>query len=145
MADQREEMSIILTQKVKAYDEFQFVTGLIQKAIESDDMAVINNFIDRREELIRHINRLDCRINCYRNSVPFHESPAVIQRIATISEALSKKLKQLLAADHDCTATATNRCEAVRKELIVIRHQEKGLKGYALKMQRMPKFLNVQM
>lgn len=144
MAGQTEDISIILKQKVKAYDEFQFVTGLLQKAIESDDMTIANNFIDRREELIGQIDRLDSRINRHRNSIPFPESPAVIRQMATISADLGEKLKQLMVANHDCTITAANKCEGVRKELIVICHQEKGIQGYAYKMQRQPKFLNVQ-
>jgi hypothetical protein len=144
MAGQTDDISVILIQKLKAYDEFQFVTGLLQEAIGGDDMTMTNNLVDRREELIEHIDRLDYRINHHRNSIPARESPTVGRPMATISEALSEKLEEIMIANRDCITAVANRCEAVRKELTVIRHSEKGLQGYALKMQRTPKFLNVQ-
>jgi hypothetical protein len=144
MTGQTEDISVILTQKLKAYDEFQFVTGLLQKAIDGDDMTMTNKLVDRREELIQAIDRLDCRINHHRDSIPGREGPTVVRRMATISEVLGEKLEEIMIANRGCITTVANRCEAVRKELTVIRHNEKGLQGYALKMQRIPKFLNVQ-
>jgi hypothetical protein len=144
MSGHAEEISAILMEKVKAYGEFQSVTGLLLRALENDEMVEVVRFIERREELMRNIDGLDRRIDRYRHSAPSDKNPVNIRLMGRISDELAEILKRIMTADCCCYTTAASKCEEARKELMLVRKKKVGIQGYALKTQRIPKFLNVQ-
>lgn len=139
-----EEIYAMLLGKSKAYDEFQSATGLLKKAIETEEMGSVNQFINRREKLIGDIDGLDRQINCYWQSVPFDQRPAIIRRVARISGDFDSKLRQINSVNQDCTAIAARSCESLRNDLMVINQKKEGLQGYVGMAKRIPKFLSVQ-
>ena len=139
-----EEIFAILVEKSKAYDEFQSATRFLKKAIETEEMEAVNQLIKRREELIGDIDGLDRRINRYWHSVPLDQRPAIIRRVARISDDLGGKLRQINSANQDCTAIAAHSCKVLRNNLMVINQEKEGLQGYAGMTQRIPKFLSVR-
>lgn len=139
-----EEISTLLTRKLRACDELQTVTGLLRTALEGEEMEAVNRCLRRREALMRESEGLDRRIDEHRRSAPVEQHPAIDRLLADMSERLGGKLKGIVAIDQDCTAIATQRHEEMRNQLAAVRHQREGLQGYAGKSPRMPKFLNVR-
>jgi hypothetical protein len=139
-----EELSAVLRQKLKAYEEFQSVTGLLQTALESDEMNEVLRCIKRREELMRDIEGLDLCIARHGRLAPPDQRQAINRLLADSSGKLGEKLERIFMADRDCTAIAARKHEEMRRELAVIRHQREGVHGYALKSDRAPRFLNVR-
>jgi hypothetical protein len=139
-----EEICGILVEKIKAYDEFQSATGLLKKAFETEEMEGVNQYIKRREELIGDIDELDRRINRYWHSIRFDQRPAIVRRVARISDDLGGKLSQINSANQDCTAIAVRSCEVLWNDLTVFNQKKEGLQGYFGKTQRIPKFLSVR-
>ncbi len=139
-----EELFGMLVEKGRAYDEFQSVTELLKKAVETEEIGAVNQFIKCREELIEEIDDIDGRIKCHWQSVPLEQRSTVARRVARISDDLFSKLRLINSTNLDCTATAALRCEALRNDLTVINQQKEGLQGYVGKTQRIPKFLSVR-
>ena len=144
MARHTEEISALLTRKLRTYEEFQVVTGLLRTALEGEEKAEVHRCVERREELIREIEGLDRRIDHHRRSAPFEHGPVVMQLLNDMSGKLGERLKGIITIDQDCTALAEQRREETRKELAAVRNQKAGFRGYAVKSPRTPKFLNVR-
>lgn len=144
MTGHREEIAVILVRKLRAYEEFQAVTGLLRTALESEEAATVDRCIACREELMREIGGLDRRIDHQRRSAPADQRAAIDRLLTDMSGKLREKLQEIITADRDCSAFATGRCEEMRKELAAVRHQKEGFHGYASNSSRPPKFLNVR-
>ncbi|MHB8770839.1 MAG: hypothetical protein ACYC7J_07585 [Syntrophales bacterium] len=144
MTRHREEIAAILVRKLRAYEEFQAVTGLLRTALESEETATVDRCVECREELMRQIEGLDRRIDHQRRSAPADQRRAIDGLLTDMSGKLGEKLKEIITADHDCSAFAAARCEEMRKELAAVRHQKEGFHGYASQSSRPPKFLNVR-
>ena len=139
-----EELSAMLAEKGKAYDEFQSATDLLKGAIENEEIASINRLIKRRDELIGNIDELDGRIKRHWHSVPLDQRSAVIRRVASISDDLYGKLERINSTNHECTSIAARSCAALQSDLMVINQTKEGLQGYAGMKQRIPKFFSVR-
>jgi hypothetical protein len=143
MACLAEEIYAMLVEKSRSCDEFQSTTGLLKKAIETEEMGAVNRLIKRREELMKDIDGLDRRIDCHWHSVPINQCPAIIRQVARISDDISGKLRQIDSDNKDCAAIATHHCESLRNDLTVLNRKIEGLHGYTGNSERMPKFLSV--
>ncbi|MCL5807306.1 MAG: flagellar protein FlgN [Deltaproteobacteria bacterium] len=143
-ASPAEEIFAMLVEKGKAYDEFLSVTELLKNAIETEEMEEVDRFIKCREELIGEIDGLDRRISRYQHSIPLDQRSAIFQRVASMSDDLGGKLRQINSTNQVCTAIAARSCEALRNDLTVINQQRQGIQGYVDKTQRIPKFLSVR-
>jgi flagellar biosynthesis/type III secretory pathway chaperone len=143
MVNQLDDLDHSLERKLKAYDEFLEATLLLQKALENEEMAAVTQLLTRREELIKDIDGLDRRINRYRQEGLFARSSAITRLTGKLPDEIRQTLKQIRSANQACDTIAASRCEATRKELMILRQTEVGLQGYAHKTERIPKFLNL--
>jgi hypothetical protein len=130
----------ILEKKRAAYGEFLSATLLLKKALEMEETLAVNGLIERRAELTRMVDELDQEIiRCQKTGV----EREIVTRTAAISADLTEKLRQIISANRDCDAAASGRLSVLRKELMIIHEQEKGLRGYTGRGQQVPRFLNV--
>jgi hypothetical protein len=144
MANHLDDMDQALQQKLESYEDFLSATLLLKKVLETEEMTAVNRLIKRREELIGIIDGLDRRFGLYLQTFPPDHRPVIGERMSKISEALGKTLERILSADQDCRILAAGKCEAIRNDLIVIRHKKEGLQGYAAKTERMIQFLDMR-
>lgn len=144
MTSPSDELYAILVRKGKAFDEFLSATGLLQHALESDDLAAVNRFIRRREELMLAVDEIDCLINRSAQKVRPDQDQVFSQRMTKMSEALHEKLRRMVSANQKCDAIATSRCEGLKKELAAVYKNEEGLHVYGAKTQGAPKFMDIR-
>lgn len=140
----QDEIVTILTQKLRACDDFLTVTLNLKKAFEDDEVSAATDIIKRREDLIGLINDLDHRIARYRQADAFDENAAATGEIAIIAKTLHKRLRQIDSTNRECEMIAAGRYGELRKEMAIINRNEDGLQGYAPHRQRIPKFLNIR-
>ena len=134
---------IILKRKMQACEEVLSATLYLKKALENGEEAAVLSLIRRRDDLISVINELD---RCMARSPHpgfLDERSAVTDPAKRPSEILIERLRKIMAMNQECEALASAACEALRKDLVGIRRQEEGLRGYAHPGQRTPKFLNI--
>lgn len=139
-----EELSAILVEKGKAYDEFESATHLLKKAIETEEIEAVNRFIKCREEMIGKIDELDGRIKRYWHSVPPNQRSAISRRVANVLDDLDGKLVRINSTNQDCTAIAARSCTALQSDLTAINQTKEGLQKYAGTKQRIPKFFSMR-
>ncbi|MBA4397181.1 MAG: hypothetical protein C0394_07350 [Syntrophus sp. (in: bacteria)] len=144
MSSHVDEALTLLEQKKQAYDEFLAATKLLRQALESDDMADVFRFIERREALITQIVELDRRRNHHLQSVTYRHDAAILRRTAIISAELGERLREIISANQACDAVAAGRYEILRKDLAIMRQNEDGRHVYAGNAQGSPKFLSVR-
>jgi hypothetical protein len=143
MVNQLDDLDYSLERKLKAYGEFLETTLRLQKALEDEEMAAVQQLLVRREELIGDIDGLDRYINRNRREDPSAQSSAITRPVRQLSAEIGRTLKQIISANQACDTIAAKSCEATRKELMIIGQEEKGLRGYSHKTERIPKFLNL--
>jgi len=143
MINQLNDLGHSLERKLKVYGEFLEATLLLQEALEKEEMAAVAQLLTRREELIMDIDGLDRRINRYRQEGLFDRSSEITQRMGKLPEEIGRALKQIVSANQACDTIAASRCEATRKELMILSQEGKCLRGYAHKTEQIPKFLNL--
>jgi hypothetical protein len=144
MANHLNDMDHALQQKLESYEDFLSATLLLKKALETEEMTAVNHLIERREELIGIIDGLDRRFSRHLQTLGSDHGPVISERMSKMSEGLSKTLERILSADQDCGILVAGKCDAMRKELNVIRHKKEGLQGYAPKTGRMVQFLDTR-
>jgi hypothetical protein len=141
-ANPADEIYAMLLQKSKAIDEFLSTTGLLQHALESDDLTAAEQFIKRRDKLIAAIDEIDRLISRCRQENRRVQSQVIIQRGTEMSENLCEKLRQIISVNQTCKTIAAIRREGIKKELAVLYKHGEGLHVYAAKAQGLPRFLN---
>jgi hypothetical protein len=142
-ANPTDEIYAILLQKSMAIDEFLSATGLLQHALESDDLIAVEQFIKRRDELMAAIDEIDRLISRCRQENQRVQSQVIIRRVTEMSENLCGKLKQIISVNQACRTIASSRREVLKKELAAVYKHGKGLHVYAAKAQGLPRFLNI--
>jgi hypothetical protein len=138
VVDNHVDVNHYLGNKLKAYTEFLAATMQLRDAFETEDMTKVEQLTQQREKMIRHINGLDHQMNQSNRNDGGGEKGDVI------SEALKKVLKKIIAANKDCEAVATLKCDLAKRELTTVHHKEKVISGYANKTRGIPKFLDVR-
>ena len=134
-----------LRRKLQGCGEFLKATLLLSEALASEETAVIERLLDRRERLIRDIDGLDRRIDLHRREGRYARGSAIAARWETFSEEIGRTLEQIISANQACDTIAANSRETARRELMILRQKEQGLQRYAdRKTERTPKFLNLQ-
>jgi len=133
-----------LREKSKAYAEFLSATLLLREALEAEEMKTVGRLLEKREEVVSRINEQDRLLDLYRRALPPDVVSALSTRLSGITEDLGRTLKKIIAANQDCNIIAASRRDTIKKELQMIRQEEKGHQGYAPKMKRTPQFLNIE-
>jgi hypothetical protein len=139
-----DEVNRILKRKSDACSEFLSATMLLRKALEAEEMTTVVGLIERRTALIGTVDGLDREIAHYQITGPYDQDRETARRIAAISADLREKFRQMLSANRDCKAVASERLSLLQKELLVIHEKEEGLHGYNGHIERIPRFLSVR-
>jgi hypothetical protein len=77
----------MLDRKVHACEDFLSATLLLKAALETEEIAVVDHLIGRRQGLIRVIDDVDRRIGQYRHAGP----PADTRQLIKLSEDLRSR------------------------------------------------------
>jgi len=133
-------MDHFLKQKLKACNDFFSATGLLKEALDKKDPEAVNGMIRRREELKQIIDSLDRRIVRFRRQGSVYRTQAT----AKIFRELEMILKKIMSVNQDCAAVAADKCDALKKDLAIVRQTEAGVHGYACGAQRVQKFLDIE-
>lgn len=134
----------ILDLKLKAYDDFLSCTQLLGNFLENEDMGETNRLVKCREDLMRTIDEIDGRILDFRNTHKGHLNSSINRKVDKIFVDINLKIKQIIAANEDCSMIAANQCAALKNALENSRREEKGFRKYSSKPQLLPKFLDIQ-
>lgn len=140
-----DEIKRILERKSDAYSDFLSATLLLKKALEAEEMAAVTPLIERRTALIGVVDGLDREMARCQKSGPYDQTGEAVRRTAALSGDLGEKLQQILTADQECHAVATDRLSLLHEELLNINDKKEGIHGYVRNVKQNPKFLNVRM
>jgi len=139
IANNQVDLNHVLEKKLRAYADFLAATAELRNAFEAEDMDKVEHLTQRREAVIRFVNGLDHQINQSKR-----DDGGGKKRIV-ITDALSKVLQKIIAANTDCEAVAILKCHLAKRDLTTVHHKEKVISGYANKTRGIPKFLDVRM
>jgi hypothetical protein len=133
------DMNNVLEKKLRTYSDFLAVTMLLRNAFEAEDMDQVKQLTQQREAMIRFVNGLDRQMSQSKRDDGGGKKRVVI------TDALNKILQKIVAANKDCEAVATLKCDLAKKDLTTVHHKEKVISGYANKTRGIPKFLDLRM
>lgn len=128
----------VLEEKLRSYAEFLSATLRLKDAFEAEDMGKVEQLTVQREDMIRFVNGLDHQVNRTNRDDDGGKKRAVI------TDALSKILQRIIAANKDCEKVAIVKCNSAKGDLRIIHQQEKVMSEYANKQRGIPKFLDVR-
>ncbi|MCK9362286.1 MAG: hypothetical protein M0P74_01600 [Syntrophales bacterium] len=132
-----------LEKKLKACDDFLASTLKLKEELEKDDAKAAAELLKRRSGIIATIDELDRRIAGYSSS-PADKSSAVITRMGKITGAINERLKQVIVVNQECEALTVVRQQELRNELAAVNREAEGLRGYAQRGVKPPRFLNIR-
>lgn len=132
------DLNHVLENKLRAYADFLAATVLLKNAFEAEDMAEVEQLTRQRATIINYVNGLDHQIKRSQRDNGGGKKRSVI------TDALSKVLQKIIAANRNCEAVATLKCDLAKRDLTTVHHKEKLISGYANKTRGIPKFLDVR-
>jgi hypothetical protein len=138
-----DEINRILGKKSDAYAEFLTATLLLKKSLENEDMATVTRMIERRAALIGMVDGLDRELIRCRRIGPYDQMEAIVRRTAAVSDS-GEKFRQILSANQECEAAATDQLMKLEKDLQNLHEQEEGLHGYIGHAEPISRFLSVR-
>ncbi|MHB8830082.1 MAG: hypothetical protein ACYC6Q_11245 [Syntrophales bacterium] len=133
-----------LEKKLKASDDFLASTLKLRERLEKDDVKAVAELLKRRSGIIATIDELDRRIVGYLQSSSADRSSAVIPEAMKMTEEINKRLRQAEFANQECETLAAGRRQELRNELATVNREAEGLRGYAQRGGKPPKFLNIR-
>ena len=136
-----------LRDKIQGLEEFKQFTVKIWEAIGSRDIPQIIFHVKERQGLIDRIERIDRELYRFTQGDGFS-----IERLSLQSknlarrclEQLKKALDSIVAMDKECLALARAHHEAMKSEILKVRHGLRAAKGYQLAVEHHPRFLDVK-
>lgn len=137
-------INTMLAQKLNLCDQFLSATLQLQRALVSERMKEVERLLERREGLIRMIQRLDREMNRCWNEGPQGQDSAEIRQGEQFSDALREVFGQMNTANQDCGSIASCKASAFLQEISQLRLEDEALQCYLRPTAQTPKFLNVQ-
>lgn len=133
-----------LEKKLKACDDFLASTLQLKEALEKEEMRAVAELLKRRVGLIATIDEMDRRIARYARPATSSRSAAAAGATREIMAQLNDRLGRIAIVNQECEALAAGRRQELRNELATVSREAEGLRGYAKRGGKPPKFLNIR-
>lgn len=133
-----------LEKKLRACDGFLASTLKLKETLEKEDGQAVAELLKRRSEIIATIDGLDRRIAGYLRSSSPDRSSIALPEMGKITGEINKRLRQAAIVNQECEALAAGRRQELRSELATVSREAEGLRGYAQRGGKPPKFLNIK-
>ena len=133
----------LLKGKLDAFEVFLSTTVLLRDA-DLQDMGKIERFIEKRENCIKVIEKIDSRINRLRNSIPALPGE-IAKRIRMLAKAIDDTAAETTHLNKEFETMFMFHHNKLKNRLSKTRHSRNGVKNYAIMAygENQPRFLDV--
>ena len=140
------DLSGLLESKLNAFKAFLSATALLKDAADLQETEKIEELILKRENCIKVIEGIDCRINKIRNSISALPNEAV-ERIRTLAKAIHETAAETAHLNKEFETMFMFRHNELKDRLSKTRHSRHGVKNYAISAYggNQPRFLDVKL
>jgi hypothetical protein len=136
-----------LLEKIQRLEAFKQATLKTKEAAASRDVSQIVLHLKERQGLIDRIEQTDRELHRFTQGDGFS-----IERLSNQSknlarrclEQLKKALESIAAMDKECLALVRAHHEAMKSEILKVRHGFRAAMGYRLAVEHHPRFLDVK-
>jgi hypothetical protein len=136
-----------LREKIQRLEAFKQATLKMKEATASRDIPQIVLHVKERQGLINRIEQMDRELHRFTQGDGFsierlsHQSKNLARRCL---EQLKKALDSIAAMDKECLVLARAHHEAMKSEILKVRHGLRAARGYRLAVDHHPRFLDVK-
>jgi len=137
----------LLEEKIKAFQEFLYVTEALYDRLREKDSEGISSLICQRQDWVRHIGGIDGKISEWRRENPFPDEilPDILKdRLDFLFQTLRDLLQKTAERDRQCLAQAEFLREETKKELLTLRENWKATHQYIQRAGFPPRFMDVR-
>jgi hypothetical protein len=135
-----------LQEKIQRLEEFKQATLKMKEATASRDIQQVVLHVKERKDLIDRIEQMDRVLHKFTQGDSFS-----IERLSRQSKNLARRcleqlktaLESLAAMDKECLTLARAHHDSMKSEILKVRHGLRAAKGYRLRVEHHPRFLDV--
>ena len=134
----------LLKGKLDAFEVFLSTTVLLRDA-DLQDMGKIERFIEKRENCIKVIEKIDSRINRIRNSISALPGE-IAKRIRMLAKDIDDTAAEAAHLNKEFEAMFMLHHNNLKDRLSKTRHSRDGIKNYAIRAygENQPRFLDIK-
>jgi hypothetical protein len=135
---------VAFEKKLKLCGDFLAATIKLKEALARDAIEEAAGLIRKRSALVSAIDDIDKRIARHAGKTAVGINPADNRERTALTEKITDRLKQAFIVNGECEDLAAGRRQELKDELGIVNREAAGIRGYARRGEKTPKFLNIK-